>query len=226
MNNLTVIIPVYNEGNNILRIINQFRKEAKSIDYNLVFVDDNSTDARTKEILNNLSQIDNVTAIRNLGRGQHSAIMEGFRYASDTNSKYMGAIDCDMQDPVNIFVSMYKELIGFNDEFKDIYERDGIIGVRTKRKDTIFKKISANMYYLLLSLIAGEKQQNSSDFYIVKTDKLKDINEDYIRGSISRLDVIKYPYERKKRLYGKSKYTLIKMLKTGIKGIVWTSKNR
>lgn len=200
-----------------MHIINTFKLYAASVDYKLVFVDDHSTDIETKEILNNL-HFDNVIVLKNAGKGQHSAIMTGFKYAYKTKSAYMGAIDCDMQDPVSVFVRMYKEL-----KCKD---KEGIIGVRVKREDTFFKKLTANAYYCLIGILSRKKQHNSSDFYIVKTRLLNKIDEAYIRGSIGRLDVIKYPYERKKRIYGKSKYTLGEMIKVGIKGIAWTIRNR
>ncbi len=92
-----IIIPAYNESNNIARVLEGIRQ----LDYNLdiVVVDDGSTDG-TADVVKNMGE----TVIRhfyNIGYG--GALQTGFKYALDRGYEYVVQFDADGQhDPADI----------------------------------------------------------------------------------------------------------------------------
>ena len=77
---LSIIIPVYNEGKNLEKTVNNLRKIKKNIKkFNLIFIDDFSTD-NTLNILNKLSKKYSFIKIhKNKKKGLGSAIEEGIK---------------------------------------------------------------------------------------------------------------------------------------------------
>ena len=55
MNNLSVVIPIFEERKNIIKLINGIKKNIKITKYEIIFVDDNSQDG-TEEILKKINK--------------------------------------------------------------------------------------------------------------------------------------------------------------------------
>jgi glycosyltransferase involved in cell wall biosynthesis len=130
---LTVIIPVYNEEDNLERVylqMNAFMKSAVK-KTKVLFVNDGSKDgslAKIKEICTRSASFTYCSFDRNYGLS--AAIKAGFDY-SDT--PWSGYIDADLQtspDDFNI-------LLGLTDKY------DLITGVRSNRKDSFVKNLSS-----------------------------------------------------------------------------------
>ena len=62
--NLSIVIPTYNERENISKILEKLRKSLRSIRYEVVFVDDNSPDGTSEEIQVFMKKSGNVHLIR------------------------------------------------------------------------------------------------------------------------------------------------------------------
>jgi dolichol-phosphate mannosyltransferase len=112
---LAVIIPAYNEKDNIGEVIKRTEKTLENIAFELVVVDDNSPDGTAAIV----TQLSNVYAnIRLLCRsrklGLSSAVLAGFERA-DPKSKIFAVMDADMQHPPELLLRMYDEILKGND---------------------------------------------------------------------------------------------------------------
>ncbi len=146
MNNISIVIPVYNEEKNIKILINEIMN-SQSIDYinEIILVDDYSTDnskAEIYELTKLFNKIKICTHSKNLG--QSASLLTGIQKAK---SKTILTMDADLQNnPVDI-----EKLI--DKYFSDINIKL-VGGIRINRKDTIVKKISSKIanYFRILIL--------------------------------------------------------------------------
>lgn len=95
MTELSIIVPTFNEVDNIFPLYQAINKALVGIDWEIVYVDDDSTDG-TLSVLNKLcSEKPNVRRIHRIARrGLSSASVEGFL---STTSPYLAIIDGDLQ---------------------------------------------------------------------------------------------------------------------------------
>jgi len=129
---LSLVIPVYNEEENLRPLYNEIRQvmDENFGDYEVIFVDDGSTDS-SLEVLNSIQQKDpNVKILEFEGNfGQTEAIQAGLDYAV---GKIIVTIDSDMQNDPKDIPRLVDEL-----------ERSGsdmVNGWRNQRQDPFFKK--------------------------------------------------------------------------------------
>ncbi|MEM7027870.1 MAG: glycosyltransferase, partial [Pseudomonadota bacterium] len=104
LTDISIVIPTYNEKENIDLIFNAIRKSLNSISWEIIFVDDNSPD-NTAAFVNAISKTNtNVRCIKRIGkRGLSSACIEGILASS---SKYVAIMDADMQHDEKILPKM------------------------------------------------------------------------------------------------------------------------
>jgi dolichol-phosphate mannosyltransferase len=120
MSNSLIIIPTYNEKENIGQVILEIFKYAS--DVNILIVDDNSSDG-TSDIINNIANSDARVAVmhRMSGRGRGLAGIDAFKYALKRNGiEYIIEMDGD-------FSHQPKYIPLFLEEIKDA---DVVIGSR------------------------------------------------------------------------------------------------
>lgn len=154
-----------------------------------------------------------------------TAIMAGLE-ASRGN--LVATMDSDLQDPPKDLVSMYKIFINKlqNPKSSNI---DVIQAYRIDRSsDTFFKRITAEIYYKIITRITGIKIiHNAADFRIMTREVVDALIASSERNSIYRLLIPKmgfkiepYPITRQKRFAGQSKYKLKTMTKLFIDSIL------
>ena len=212
---LSVIIPVYNEAENILPLHEELLQYLPA-DHEMLFIDDGSTD-NTPLILQKLcSRNEKVRSIlfsRNFGH--QNALMAGLNFAKGDNIITM---DGDFQHPPGIIPAMLKELDSFD-----------IVGTKRNRtlKIGLIKKMYSAIFYRLINTISETKvEPNGSDFRAFNKKVLQSIllfkeRDLFLRGIFSWIGfkstvVI---FEAPERRYGKTKYSFGKMLKLALKGI-------
>ncbi len=135
MNTFSIIIPVYNEQDNIYNLILEIKKELSNLyKYEIIIVDDSSTD-QTQSTLAKLNKEFSVNIILNkINEGQSKSILNGIMHAKND---IIITIDGDGQNnPRDI-----KNLI--NTFLTKKY--DLVAGIRKKRKDNYIKKISSKI---------------------------------------------------------------------------------
>ena len=132
---LSVVIPVYNEAENILPLVERLGPALCAVagQIEILFVDDGSTD-RTLALLEEAQRKDARIRIAHFRHnlGQTAAMAAGFRLA---RGKAVVTIDGDLQnDPAEI-----PRLAGMLGEW------DAVCGIRVRRQDTPWKRISSRI---------------------------------------------------------------------------------
>ena len=105
MKKALVVIPTYNEAENIVRLINEILSlKVRDVDFDVLVIDDNSADG-TANLVNGLrNKNDNVFIIERPGKmGLGTAYIEGFKFAIKNNYDYVFEMDADFShDPMAI----------------------------------------------------------------------------------------------------------------------------
>jgi dolichol-phosphate mannosyltransferase len=219
---ISIVVPFYFEEYLINEFYNRMKKVLDSISdkyfYEIVCVDDGSQD-NTYNLLLDIQKQDKNVKILKFSRnfGHQLAITAGMDYASGDLAII---IDSDLQDPPEVILEMLKK---WEEGYKVVY------GVRKKRKgESIFKLITAKIFYRLIEKMSTVKiPTDVGDFRLIDRcilDQLKIIKEEnrYIRGLVSWVGFKQTGvfYERDERYAGETKYTLSKMIKFALDGIV------
>jgi dolichol-phosphate mannosyltransferase len=103
---LSIVIPTYNESENIAPLAKQIAKALKGHDYEVVFVDDNSSDG-TAEIIERLAAEYPVRVfVRKNERGLASAVVHGI---NNSDSKYVLVMDADLQHPPEVIPALIEK---------------------------------------------------------------------------------------------------------------------
>ena len=222
MKKVSIIVPCYNEEENVLDFYNDtlnVLKEGKSF-YELIFVDDGSKD-KTRHLLTSLKSAKNceVKALifsRNFGK--EAAMYAGLREAS---GDYACIMDADLQqDPIYI-LKMEK----FLDE-NALY--DSVALFQDKRDESKMLKLFKRLFYKLINKISEvDFVSGASDFRMFRRnmlDAIVDISEKnrFSKGIFSWVGFNTYylPYSANKRNKGTSKWSFWSLFKYAISGIV------
>ncbi len=216
---ISIILPVFNEAQNIEEMCQKLTDvlTISNDSFEIIFVNDGSEDS-SLSILKQLTKQDNrirfVSFTRNFGH--QAAIIAGLHQAKGTA---LITMDCDFQDPPELIPELIEKWKLGN---KIVYAR------RTSRRDGFFKKYSAKLYYKLLNFSSEVKMpDNIGDFRLIDKSVLKMIHEknistDYLRGLIPwfgfKYDIVNY--ERPLRKAGKTSFSVIKMLRFGLQGLL------
>lgn len=227
MTTVYFVVPCYNEEavlpETISRLSTKLEKliAERKADENsrMLFVDDGSKD-KTWEIITQYSQknkyVGGVKLSRN--RGHQNALLSGLMTAKDNCCDCVISLDADLQDDIEVI-----------DEFIDKYLEgcEVVYGVRSSRKkDSIFKRSTAQGYYKFMKLLGVDIVYNHADYRLLGSKALEALSEYeevnlFLRGIVPligyRCDYVYY--ERSERFAGESKYPLKKMIKFAIDGI-------
>jgi len=143
---LSLVIPVYNEEESLIFLQDEIAKAMKplSLKYEVIYVDDGSTDS-SLDILRKLSRrYANVKVISFMENcGQSAAFYAGFRHA---RGGWIATLDADLQNPPSEIIKLL--------EFKN--EADFITGIRTRRKDSFLRKASSKIARVSRYFILGD----------------------------------------------------------------------
>ena len=106
---ISIIIPTFNERDNIVPLVERIDHALSNHDYEIVFVDDNSTDG-TAELVRSLSSEYPVEVmVRQNKRGLASAVVDGIGCAS---GQFVGVMDADLQHPPEVILDLLREMRG------------------------------------------------------------------------------------------------------------------
>lgn len=209
---LSVVIPLYNEEENVRLLHESLRNALDPLnqEYELLFVDDGSTD-RTLPILEEIQAQDNKVVVLSLRRnfGQTAAFAAGFDFS---RGDVVVTMDGDLQnDPADI--PKLLELIK---------ESDLVSGWRKKRKDPFFsRRLPSMMANWLISKVTGVKLHDygcSLKAYrrdVIKNLKLYGEMHRFIPAvaswygvRVAEVETVHHP-----RMRGKSKYGISRTIK-------------
>lgn len=223
---LNLVIPCYNEEEALPLTKKELDKKMSSLmeegliseNSKVVLVNDGSKD-KTWEIITKIHKENHMYVGINLtrNRGHQNALLAGLMYAKN-HADVCISMDADLQDDINVMDDMIKKYNA---------GADVVYGVRSSRKkDTFFKKFTAEAFYKLMNIMGVEVVFNHADCRLMSKRALEGLSEFkevnlFLRGIVPQVGYktdIAY-YERNERVAGESKYPLKKMLAFAIDGI-------
>lgn len=219
MNNflVSIIVPVFNEEQNIDPLIKRLIPVLKDLPYEIIFVDDGSKDRTLTFIKRQSAKNKNIKLIsfyRNFGH--QMALVAGYKVAK---GDCVITVDADLQDPPEIIPEMIEK---WQNGAKIVYAK------RNERQgDSFFKKTTATIFYQLINFLSDTPiPQEVGDFRLLDkqvVDFINNLNEkpSFLRGLVSWGG---YPtefvyFKREKRFSGQTHYGFFKMLNFALEGI-------
>ncbi len=169
MIDVSIVVPVYNEQDNVVALHKQLLQSCKelkvsdNLETEIIFIDDGSVDA-TGDICNKLSPLQLITFRKNFG--QTAAFDAGFKAAEGT---YIVTMDGDLQnDPKDI-----KKLItALEDGGYDV-----VSGWRRKRRDTLAKRFFSRGANVLRKILLQDTIRDSGcSLKIYRAESLKGLH--------------------------------------------------
>ena len=224
---LAIIVPCFNEElcvkSNVEQLLNVLNKlvndrKIKSDSY-IYLVDDGSVD-RTWEIIQDYhdknSLVKGVKFVRNFGN--QKALLAGLDGVRNIGCDCAVSIDADLQQDewaIEKFVAEYMN------------GADIVSGIRNDRKtDSLFKKVTALMFYKTMNILGAKIPPNHSDYRLVSKRAL-DILEQYpekylfLRGFFNEvgLKTAYVNFDVKPRMAGESKFNFVSLMGLALNGI-------
>lgn len=214
---LSIIIPVFNEENNIHPLLDRLLPVIKDHDYEIVFVNDGSKDktaAAVKKAAGENKRIKLISFYRNFGH--QMALSAGYRAVKGS---CIITMDSDLQDPPEIIADMIKKWQG---GAKVIYAKR-----ETREVDSYFKKTTADLFYKFINFLSDTPiPEEVGDFRLLDREVVDFLNNlpersRFLRGLVAWGG---YPaeyiyFKREKRHSGETHYTLSKMVNFALEGI-------
>lgn len=212
---LSIVLPSYNEESNIEnteRVLSALM-EKEGIPYELVFISDGSTDATYAEIVKASARNPHVKGAefsRNFGK--EASIFAGLQLALGDAVVVM---DCDLQHPPETIIKMFKL-------WKEGYEV--VEGIKSSRgRESLAHKLSAGLFYKIMSKLIKMDMNASSDFKLLDRKVVNVLLELKERNTFFRaltfwagFRTTSVEYEVQERKFGKSKWSLISLMKYAV----------
>ena len=217
---LSLIVPCYNEEGNVERFFQEVKNTFKeNIDYEIVFVNDGSTDKTADELKKLHSNNENIQVIsfsRNFGK--EAAMYAGLK---ESKGELVCVIDADLQQHPEEVAKMIEIL----DNNQDI---DCVTAYQKKRREGRLMSAVKSCFYKLINKISDVKFVNgASDFRIMRRCMVEAVLSmtEYHRFSKGIFNWVGFnteymPYEARARKTGHSKWSVKKLIKYAVEGMV------
>jgi len=219
--NLSLIIPCYNENDVLDLFYDEVTKVMKLYgkEYELIFVDDGSTDG-TKQKIINMALSDNAVKYISFSRnfGKEAAMLAGMKFSK---GEYIGILDADLQHPPEFIIKMSEALDSGDYEIAAARRRD-------RSGEARIKSYFSKKFYKVINRLADiEIKDGAQDFRIMKKKVVESILNmpEYHRFSKGIFSWVGYrtkwfEHQNVERPAGASKWNFRNLLKYGINGII------
>jgi glycosyltransferase involved in cell wall biosynthesis len=217
---LSIIIPVYNEEENIIHLIsvlNSYFADFITKNIEIIFVDDGSTDNSLQQIIT-AQHINYKVKIIKLSKrfGSHSAIRAGIYHAT---GEIITLIAADLQDPISVIGKLYEKILEGNEI---------VIGQRRTVQDNFFTKLFSKGYSSLMrKFVIKSYPQKGVDILMFNSKVKSLVNQNIESNSSFVLQILLYgfrqgyiEYDKVERKYGKTKWSSVKKIKLLIDSFV------
>ena len=216
---LSIVSPIFNEEECIEEFLNRVESTTRKLpcEYEIILINDNSTDSTEKKITNICKKNYKVKLI-NLSKnfGHQPALLCGLINAK---GDYVISLDSDLQDPPELITRIYNELTTKNFDV-----------VNTKRVsragENFVKKLLINLFYFISSFfLAREIKYQVGDYRGVNRKVLNLIlsqkNNFFYRSVVSQIGFEQtcIDYDRQTRFKGESKINFVGLTKFALSGI-------
>jgi len=223
---LSIIVPCFNEEeaipffyDEIKKTKEQFDKEIGDVEFEIIFIDDGSTDG-TMEIVKELRSRDDSVHFVSFSRnfGKEAALYAGFK---KSRGDYVVCMDADLQDPPSLLPEMYKAVT------EEGYDSAATRRV-TRKGEPPIRSLFARMFYRLMSKISKtEFVDGARDYRIMRRRMVDAILEmgEYNRFTKGIYGWVGFKtkwfaYENIERVAGKTKWSFWKLFLYSLEGIV------
>lgn len=206
---LSVVVPMYNEEENAPKLIQAIRESLHSYRYELILVDDNSTD-RTRQAIKEAQDPNTVLIELKRNYGQSSALMAGIDYAT---GDFIITLDGDLQNDPKDIPAMLDSLLAKDDDL--------VIGWRKNRKDNIIRTLPSKIAnFIIRKTTKLNIKDHGCALKVFRKETAKSLDlygeghrfitlHAHIQGArISEMPVLHHP-----RIHGVSKYGIGRTLK-------------
>ncbi len=196
---VSVVVPVFNEEENVPILQSELRAALGGLDYEIIFVDDGSTDRSAEKI----ERLPNVRVVRfEKNTGQSAALYAGIKTA---RGRTIVMIDSDLQnDPVDI-----PRLLAEISRGADL-----VCGYRAHRKDTFAKRLTSRIANLIRSRFTKDYVRDTGCTLKAMRSECADALVPFkgmhrfipalVRGAGYRL--VEIPVNHRPRRFGQTKY--------------------
>lgn len=210
---LSIVIPTYNEGDNIVAIVEEIEKVLREKEYEIIFVDD-STDNTLEKLEYISKEKKQVRYIhRTSEKGLATAVVKGF---DESRGNIVAVMDCDLQHPPEILISM---LYAIEKKDADIVIPSRFINGGNDGGLNFFRKLISYIARSIGSIFIRKLRafsDNTSGYFMLKKDVIKNcklnpigwkiLMEVLVKGEYN--NVVEVPYEFKARNIGESKMSV------------------
>lgn len=223
---LYIVVPCYNEEEVLLETAKRLKRKMLKLirdkkinnDSKILFINDGSKD-KTWKIIKYLNKKNDIYTGISLSRneGHQNALYAGLMVAVN-HADMIISMDADLQDDIEAIDKMIDKYYG---------GCDVVYGVRSSRKkDTLFKRWSAQFFYKFMNALGVEIVYNHADYRLTSKRVIRELRNFeevnlFLRGIFPLIGFksgIVY-YERNERFAGQSKYSLKKMFSFALDGI-------
>jgi glycosyltransferase involved in cell wall biosynthesis len=225
-NTLSIVVPVYNEEENVDRVharLSDVLNKLHLRDWEIIFAMDPSTDSTEAKVAELNRRDPRVRLLRMSRRfGQPAATIAGMAAAS---GDALVVIDCDLQDPPELIADMVTR---WREGFDVVYAQR-----RSREGETLPKRFVAWLGYRIIQRIAEvEIPKNTGDFRLMSRRVVKNVvaleeSDGFLRGLVGLVGFRQTAvlYDRDPRASGSSKYNkLFGSVKIGLNGIIGFSR--
>jgi len=216
---VTIIIPVLNEAD-VIKITANKVTEAflrENIDFELLFIDDGSTDNTwqiIEEIVQQSEYILGIKLSRNFGK--EGAIFAGLDHSQKDCVIIM---DGDLQHPPEVAVQMYKLWVTGNYQIVEAVKKE-------RQRESAIQRLGAKFYYSALKRLSGIALENASDFKLLDKQVVDVLTKMPERHTFFRAmtgwtgySTMYLPYDVADRVGGTTKFNAMKLFKLAIDSI-------
>jgi len=216
---LSIIVPTHNEAENIPELVDRISKALNGVEYEVIFVDDASTDG-TRDLVRSFSKRLPVKLVERPSRmGIISAVFDGLKLAQ---GEYVAVMDADLQHPPEHLPEMLKL----------VEDNDVVIGSRFAERARAeglswFRRFLSKTAILLAHTLLPASRKTSdplSGFFLVRRSLLNEVEGGsyprsfkvllYLLARAERdIRVVDVPINFGRRLRGRSKLGLGEMLR-------------
>lgn len=166
MESLYIIIPAYNEEENIRKVAMEWHEVVEKVGNNskLVIINDGSKDSTLKKLNELKIELPNLIVLDKENGGHGDTVLYGYKYALDNNADYIFQTDSDGQTLPEEFWNFWKERKNYK----------AIIGYRKNREDGISRIIVTKTLKLIIFIIFHLRVTDANTpFRLMDRDTLK-----------------------------------------------------
>lgn len=207
---ISLVIPCLNEERNIIVIFEKIKQVLKNKKFEIIFIDDGSTDGTYKEISKIAIKNKNIKCLSfTKNFGHQNALKAGFDHAKGSA---VITLDADLQHPPELILKLLKSW--------KIKKNKIVHAVKLKNESSFLRNIFSKLgYFIINKLSSNSIEPGGSDFCLYDKEIVQNIKNfsgtnlmfrSYVKWLGHEKDIVYY--KPNKRLYGKSSYNLNQLI--------------